>query len=77
VPEEAIVSFAGVTKVFVVDEGRAREYPIKPGVSMAVAGPEGPRTWIEVAGTIPADARVITSGLSQLADGTEVRVRKN
>jgi multidrug efflux pump subunit AcrA (membrane-fusion protein) len=72
VPEEAVVSFAGVTKVFVVRDGRAREVPVRTGA--AVPGPG--RTWVEVEGDLSAGDAVVTSGQSQLADGTAVRVRE-
>jgi multidrug efflux pump subunit AcrA (membrane-fusion protein) len=71
VPEEALVRFAGVTKVFVVENGQARAVPVTTGVS----GTDGGRAWVEVAGDLPADTRVITSGQSQLADGTPTRPR--
>ena len=31
------------------------------------------RDWVEVVGDVPADAQVVVSGLTQLADGTPVR----
>lgn len=100
VPEEALVSFAGVTKLFVVREGVAHEVKVRLGAALDVPGAERPRTWIEVseedrestkprknantpqaekASTsqpLPTGALVITSGQSQLADGTPVRVRE-
>ena len=71
VPEEAIVTFAGVTKVFVVRDGKVHEVHVRPGASLTVAG----RTWVEVEGPLPPDASVVTSGQSQLADGAAVRMR--
>ena len=71
VPEEALVSFAGVTKVFVVDGDRVRAVPVKVGVPVVVAK----RTWVEIDGDLPAGATVVTSGQSRLADGVVVRVR--
>src|SRR5262249_28127212 len=41
VPLEAIVSFAGVTKIFVIDNGKAKEVPVTLGV-------QG-ETWVEIA----------------------------
>src|SRR5262249_23038634 len=55
VPEEALVSFAGVTKVFVVRAGKAREVPVRPGVPLDVGGPGKARTWVEVEGDLPAE----------------------
>lgn len=70
VPLEAIVHFAGVTKIFLVDQGKAKAVAdIKTGV-------EG-RGWIEVVSKqLPADGQVVTSGQSHLADGSPVVVRK-
>jgi HlyD family secretion protein len=67
VPPEAIVSFAGVNKVFIVDGDRAKAIEVQPG--------QRDRTWVEVVGPIPPGSRVITSGFSQLVDGSPIRVR--
>jgi RND family efflux transporter MFP subunit len=71
VPEEALVRFAGVTKVFVVERGQARAVPVTTGVS----GTDGGRAWVEVAGALPPAAQVVTSGQAQLADGTPTRLK--
>ena len=57
VPEEAIVNFAGVTKVFIVDGDKVREVQIKTGVALIVAEGQRKRTWIEVEGDLPTGAR--------------------
>jgi membrane fusion protein, multidrug efflux system len=69
VPIEAIVRYAGVTKIFLVDQGKARAIgDIKTGV-------EG-QGWIEVLSSqLPPTADVVTTGQTQLADGTAVVVR--
>jgi hypothetical protein len=71
VPEEAIVTFAGVTKVFAVRDGKAHEVQVRPGASLTVDG----RTWVEVESPLSQNASIVTSGQSQLTDGTAVRVR--
>jgi RND family efflux transporter MFP subunit len=76
VPEEAIVSFAGVIKVFVVEDGKARAVEVKPGARMEVKGDKRTTHWVEVQGDLPPGATVVTSGHSQLAEGTAVRVRE-
>jgi multidrug efflux pump subunit AcrA (membrane-fusion protein) len=76
VPEEALVRFAGVTKVFVVKDGLAREVPVRAGGSIDVPGAGRPRTWVEVEGELPVGTPVVTAGQTQLADGTPVRVRE-
>lgn len=67
VPQESLVTFAGVQKVFVVRQGRA--VPVE--VQLGVRG-EG---WLEVVGALSADDQVVTTGYTQLAEGTPVRVR--
>jgi RND family efflux transporter MFP subunit len=76
VPEEAVVSFAGVTKVFVDRAGRAREVPVRLGATVAQSGPLGSRTYVEVDGDLPDGTPVVTSGQSQLADGVPLRIRQ-
>jgi membrane fusion protein, multidrug efflux system len=68
VPIEAIVRFAGVTKLFVVNDGKAHDVPVQTGTEGA--------GWIEVQGEMPADATVVVSGQTQLADGTAVTIRQ-
>ncbi len=76
VPEEALVRFAGVTKLFVVVEGRAMAVSVEPGVRLDVTDAAGVvRRWIEVPAGVKAGAEVVTSGLAQLSDGAPVRVR--
>lgn len=67
VPPEAVVAFAGVTKVFVI-EGTAKAVEVQVGVRE--------REWVEVIGDLPAGATVATSGFSQLVDGSPVKVRE-
>ncbi len=68
VPIESIVEYAGVTKLFVVEDGKARAINVEKGR-------EGPG-WVEVLGEIPDKATVVVTGQSQLAEGTPVVVRK-
>lgn len=75
VPEEALLTYAGVTKIFIVQNGKAREVLVRPGLTTDEQKNGTRRTWIEVEGDIPAKAQVVTSGHSQLADGTAVRVK--
>ena len=76
VPEESLVQFAGVTKVFVVVDGKVREVPVKTGVPVIVSEGKRQRTWVEVEGELSAGSKVVTSGQSRLADGLLVRVRE-
>jgi len=87
VPQESIVSYAGVVKLFVLDGsgnppasrevqvvvGEGREFPTGPGGI--------PERWVEVhpapgeTGTVKSGDQVITSGMSKLARGTKVEVK--
>lgn len=68
VPLEALVQFAGVTKIFLLEEGRAKEVQVTLG--------RQDTDWIEIAAPqLPAGAQVITSGQTAIADGTTVAVR--
>jgi len=66
VPNEALVQFAGVSRVFVLDGTRAKSVEVTVGTR--------DREWVEVRG-LPAGAKVITSGHAQLVDGSTVRVK--
>lgn len=70
VPLEAPISFAGITKVFVVQNGRAKEVKVALGVQNTA--------WVEIISNsaLPRGAQVITSGQSALADGTPISVRR-
>jgi RND family efflux transporter MFP subunit len=68
VPLEALVHFAGVTKIFLVEGGRAKEVQVTIG--MQDTG------WVEIAAPrLPDGAQVVTSGQVAIADGTVVAVR--
>ena len=68
VPVEAIVRFAGVTKLFVVRGEKAYSVPVETGM-------EG-SGWVVVEGDVAADASVVVSGQTQLADGAAVVIRQ-
>jgi RND family efflux transporter MFP subunit len=68
VPLSALVNFAGITKVFLAENGRAREVQVTPGVQTT--------EWVEIASpALPRGAQVVTSGQTALADQTTVAVR--
>jgi RND family efflux transporter MFP subunit len=68
-PIESIVNFAGVTKLFTVVDGKAEEVPVRTGLRG-----DG---WVEVLGPVDPQAVVVTSGQSQLANGTAVSLRQS
>jgi membrane fusion protein (multidrug efflux system) len=68
VPLAALVNFAGISKIFVAENGRAREIQVTPGIQTA--------EWLEISKpALPRGACVITSGQTVLAAGTPVAVR--
>jgi RND family efflux transporter MFP subunit len=75
VPEEAVLNFAGVVKVFVIKDGKSLGIPVNMGDRRRVDEPPFSRTWVEVTGAITAGMQVITSGFNQLSDGTPVQIR--
>jgi len=67
IPEEAVVSFAGIVKVYVIADGKAQERPVSTGQRR-----DG---WVEILEGVKAGETVATSSLSQLATGTAVIVQ--
>ena len=69
VPLDAIVQFAGVTKLFVIlgDEKKARSINVETGKEGA--------GWVELLTPLPENAKVVTTGQSQLADETPILVK--
>ncbi len=68
VPRSAVTTFAGVTKLFVVEDGVAHEREIALGVDLG----DG---WVEVTQGVTRGMQVATSGLSRLTEGAQVTVR--
>jgi len=73
VPVEAIVSFAGTTKVFAVKDAVVHAVRVVPGIS----GREGQtqNVWVEVRGEVKPGDLLVVSGQEQLVDGGAVRIR--
>lgn len=69
VPETAVITFAGVTKLFVVRDDIAHERHVRVGTR----DPDG---LVEVFEGLQPDEQVATSGLAKLEDGMTVTVRK-
>lgn len=69
VPISALVTFAGITKIFVVENGKAKALPVTLGVQTA--------EWVEIlTPALPKNAQVITSGQTTLADGSPIAIRE-
>jgi len=70
VPLSALVNFVGVNKIFLLENGRAREVQVTSGVQTT--------EWVEIVQpTLPRDALVITSGHANLATDSPVAVRRS
>jgi len=67
VPQQALVTFAGVTKVFVVSDGVAREREVQAGVRVGT-------NEVEVTQGVEAGEPVVTSGLTRLTHGAAVTI---
>jgi len=67
VPPQAIVSFAGISKVFIIESNVAKAVEISLGTR--------DQDWVEVLGPLPPTAVVAISGFSQLVEGSPVTVR--
>lgn len=68
VPLSSLVSFAGINKIFVTENGKAKEVRITQGVQTT--------GWVEITSpTLPRGAQVITSGQTVLSQDTPVVVR--
>jgi len=66
-PLESLVSYAGVTKIYVVEGGKAVERAVKPGLRVGA--------FVEVTGAVKPGDTVVTTGMSKLYDGKTVAVR--
>jgi RND family efflux transporter MFP subunit len=74
VPIEAVIRTVGVTKIFlVVDDEKS---PTKKAVrEIQVSTDTEGVDWIEIVGDLPRAGEVVTSGQSQLADNTPIRIK--
>lgn len=76
VPEEALVQFAGVTKVFIVRNGKASTIVVRPTeVRVEVGEPGRTRVMAEVSGNLHPGDQVVTSGQTKLTDGAAIKLR--
>ena len=66
VPAEAVTYFVGITKVFVVTDGKAEERLVKPGTRQG--------GWVEILEGVRAGEAVATTNLPQLFNGAPVSV---
>jgi multidrug efflux pump subunit AcrA (membrane-fusion protein) len=69
VPQEALITFAGVTKIFVIQDGAAHERQVQTGT-------RGSGGLVEIVEGVQPDEVVATSGLTKLGNGVAVTVRE-
>lgn len=68
VPEEAIVAFAGIKKVFIIENGAASERIVKAGERL--------ENMVEITEGVKEGEVVATSALNKLSTGVKVEVKK-
>ncbi|HEX5137823.1 MAG TPA: efflux RND transporter periplasmic adaptor subunit [Planctomycetota bacterium] len=69
VPQESVVSFAGISKIYMVKDGAAVE-------RIVTLGEQRDGDWVEIASPpLAADDQVVVAGTSKLADGIRVEVK--
>src|SRR5262245_2344054 len=66
VPSEAVTSIAGITKVFVVADGKAVERLVKPGARQG--------TWVEIPDGVKAGDSVVITNLAALFNGAPIEL---
>jgi membrane fusion protein (multidrug efflux system) len=76
VPQESIVSFAGEQKVFRVADGKAVQYGIETGEHLQLRRGDRVEEWVEVRSGLAGLDPVVVSGMSKLATGVAVTVRR-
>lgn len=68
-PQEAVITFAGVNKVFTVKDGKALEINVEPGEARSED-----KSYVEIASGLQGGEDLVVSGTSKLATGVAVAV---
>jgi membrane fusion protein (multidrug efflux system) len=66
-PAGSVISFAGVSKIFTVKEGKAVEARVKTGARRG--------EWVEIVSGLKGEQQVVTEGAAKLANGVPVTVQ--
>ena len=75
VPEESVVSFAGVTKVFRVEGDKVKQIQVKLGQRVPVSMSNQIENWVEVSGLIKVGDSIVISGQNSLAENSTIKIR--
>ncbi|NBR05239.1 MAG: efflux RND transporter periplasmic adaptor subunit [Planctomycetes bacterium] len=77
VPEESVVSFAGVTKVFRVEGDKVKQIEVKLGQRLPVSTGNLIENWVEVSGDLKAGDFIVISGQNSLAENSTIKIRSS
>jgi RND family efflux transporter MFP subunit len=75
VPEESVVSFAGVTKVFRVEGDKVKQVEVKLGQRISVSMGNKIENWVEVSGPLKVGDSIVISGQNSLAENSTIKIR--
>lgn len=75
VPEESVVSFAGVNKVFRVEGDKVKQVEVKLGQRLTVSNGNQIENWVEVSGLLKVGDSVVISGQNSLAENSSIKIR--
>ena len=75
VPEESVVSFAGVTKVFRVEGDKVKQVEVKLGQRISVSMGNKIENWVEVSGLLKVGDSIVISGQNSLAENSTIKIR--
>ena len=75
VPEESVVSFAGVNKVFRVEADKVKQVEVKLGQRLTVSNGNQIENWVEVSGLLKVGDLIVVSGQNSLAENSSIKIR--
>ena len=75
IPEESVVSFAGVTKVFRVEGDTVKQIEVKLGQRIPISIGHQIENWVEVSGLLKTGDSIVISGQNSLAENSSIKIR--